>query len=234
VTLLDSDEPTNIERAINSYPIIDTVFIHILRSILASQGINLTFESKIPTATVFGELASLLGFTVTEHGGNCWKFEDSDMFCYEHNDNELYLAYTVDTGNVTSEEASDNPQALAGNFDSGTTQTISVSEMPPPILNIHEPALGIEHLDYKFNETAPLVESNYVSSYAGSQVTGSAAYNAAPLPTYETNFDVNSYKPLTSGSEYIGYTTKLDEFTKPSTTSAEFSYSRADYQVPSY
>lgn len=104
VTLLDGEEVVSVERVVNSYPIMDTVFIHILRSILASQGINVPFEAKIPTSTVFGELASLLGMTLTEHGGNCWKFEDSDMFCYEHNEEEIYLAYTVDnSGNLTSE-----------------------------------------------------------------------------------------------------------------------------------
>lgn len=38
----------------------DTVFIHILRSLLASQNINEEFDVKIPSEVVFGELASLL------------------------------------------------------------------------------------------------------------------------------------------------------------------------------
>lgn len=63
----------------------DTVFIHILRSILASQDISYPFEVKIPTSVAFSELGNLLAFNSIElEGGGCWKFEDADMFCYEH------------------------------------------------------------------------------------------------------------------------------------------------------
>jgi hypothetical protein len=40
------------------------VFIHIFRSILASQDINYSFDVKIPTETVIGELSGLLGLSV--------------------------------------------------------------------------------------------------------------------------------------------------------------------------
>lgn len=212
------------ERVINSYPIIDTVFIHIIRSILASQGVSVPFESKIPTPHLFQALTGLIGMNLTQHSGNCWKFEDSDMFCYELSEDELYLAYTVDTGNVTSEEASDNPLALAGNFDTGTTQTISVSEMPIGSLN------PVEQIAYKYEEpardylglanAAPLAESNYVSSYANSQVNASSSYAAAPFTSYESTF-TNTYasKPLTSGTDYTPYVSPLDQYTKPNTTS---------------
>lgn len=80
--------------------------MHIFRSILASQDINFPFGAKIPTETVIGELSGLLGLAVQAFGNNCWKFDDSDMFCYEYSDNELYLAYILDAGMTTSEEAS--------------------------------------------------------------------------------------------------------------------------------
>lgn len=71
-----------VEEIINRYPIIDLVFIHIFRSLLAARNVNEPFELRIETEIVFGEFAEPLGLNVTSYG-NCWKFEDSDMFCFE-------------------------------------------------------------------------------------------------------------------------------------------------------
>lgn len=60
----------------------DSIFIHIFRSLLASQNINEEFDVKIPSEVVFTQLCTLLDLNITSYG-NCWKFEDSDMFCYE-------------------------------------------------------------------------------------------------------------------------------------------------------
>ena len=62
----------------------DTVFIHIFRSLLASQNINEEFDRKIQSEVVFVELSNVLELNIASYG-NCWKFEDSDMFCYEEN-----------------------------------------------------------------------------------------------------------------------------------------------------
>ena len=35
--------------------------------------------------------------------GNCWKFEDSDMFCFEEDEEKLYLAYIVEGGEAQTE-----------------------------------------------------------------------------------------------------------------------------------
>lgn len=82
--MTQNEESPNIEQIINSYPIMDTVFVHIFRSILATQGINYAFNEKIPTDVVFSELSALLGLGVESFNASCWKFADSDMFCYEH------------------------------------------------------------------------------------------------------------------------------------------------------
>lgn len=60
------------------------------------------------------------------------------MFCYEDNDRELYLAFIVDAGVVTSEEASQEPlPALHAHIDSATTQTIQLdTNYRPADLNI--------------------------------------------------------------------------------------------------
>ncbi len=41
---------------------------------------------------MFVELCNLLGLSLTAYV-SCWKFEDSDMFCLEHTEQELYIAY---------------------------------------------------------------------------------------------------------------------------------------------
>lgn len=53
------------------------------------------------------ELSQLVGLALEELGGNCWKFTDSDMFCYEHDADNLYLAYIIDGGVAESDEVSD-------------------------------------------------------------------------------------------------------------------------------
>lgn len=73
--MLDNEDLTQVEVSLNNYPIMDTVLIHILRSILASQNIAYSFEAKIPTSIAFSELSSLLSFNINElEGGGCWKF----------------------------------------------------------------------------------------------------------------------------------------------------------------
>jgi hypothetical protein len=80
IYMLDQQESPNTEHAVNSFPIIDMVMIHLLRSVLANEGHNEEFSSRIDTNIVFGELSSLLGLSLTTYG-SCWKFDDSDIFC---------------------------------------------------------------------------------------------------------------------------------------------------------
>lgn len=60
----------------------DIVFIHIIRSLLVYVGIDEDFDTKINTDTVFGELCNMLEMGLAKYG-DCWKFEDSDMFCLD-------------------------------------------------------------------------------------------------------------------------------------------------------
>lgn len=43
----------DVEKVISHYPIMDMVFIHILRSLLANLNVNEEFDVKIPTEIVF-------------------------------------------------------------------------------------------------------------------------------------------------------------------------------------
>ena len=85
----------SIEELIHQFPIMDQVFIHILRTILITRGVQEKFDARIPTETVFNALGAELGLDIVSYG-NCWKFEDGDMICYEGPNQELYLVYTTE------------------------------------------------------------------------------------------------------------------------------------------
>jgi|JI6StandDraft_1071083.scaffolds.fasta_scaffold02596_5 hypothetical protein len=106
IVLLQNEEQPNVEALLNSYPVMDSVFIHICRSILASQGHEYSYQAKIPTAVVFSEIGHLLGLTIESYNSNCWKFSDSDMFCFEQNENSIYLAYIQETSPVSEDPSS--------------------------------------------------------------------------------------------------------------------------------
>lgn len=80
IYMLDQQDAPNTEHAVNSFPVIDEVMVHILRSILANEGHNQEFHARIDTNLAFSELSALLGLGLTPYG-NCWKFDDSDIFC---------------------------------------------------------------------------------------------------------------------------------------------------------
>jgi hypothetical protein len=57
LVIMEQSAGALVEEIVNQYPIIDLVFIHIFRSLLAARDINEPFEVKIQTETVFGEFA---------------------------------------------------------------------------------------------------------------------------------------------------------------------------------
>lgn len=74
----------NCETMVNRYPLLDAIFIQVFKSMLTN-----------PTSmeSIFGELADEFGLCVTLIG-DCFKFEDSDIFCYVPADSEwMYLTF---------------------------------------------------------------------------------------------------------------------------------------------
>jgi len=90
--MLDQQVAPDTEHAVNCFPIIDEVLIYVIRSVLANEGHNQDFHSGIDSNLAFSELSVLLGLSITPYG-NCWKFDDSDIFCLEQDRSELYLVY---------------------------------------------------------------------------------------------------------------------------------------------
>lgn len=73
LVMLDQEQAPDVEYFLDSYPILDIVMIHILRSVLAHEGQNGDFYKRLPTEVVFFQLSGLLGLTVVPLG-SCLKF----------------------------------------------------------------------------------------------------------------------------------------------------------------
>jgi hypothetical protein len=82
----------NIEACLNSYPIMDTVFIYFFRSILiltnATEGLN----SYIDKMTLFNILINHFNVEINVHE-NCIRFPQTDIFVYEEQPEEVFMAY---------------------------------------------------------------------------------------------------------------------------------------------
>lgn len=92
IDYLDYQEKPCIESAVNDYPIIDIVMIHIMRSLLVTKGINPDFNSKIETGAVFSELSGIFRLKLSNFK-NYWVFEDSDFIVHAESEWELYISY---------------------------------------------------------------------------------------------------------------------------------------------
>ena len=182
-----------VEQIVNKYPIIDLVFIHIFRSLLAARGINEPFEMSIQTELVFGEFAEPLGLNITSYG-NCWKFEDSDMFCFEEDENRLYLAYIVEGGEMQHLAQSHEPVVI------GQAVTVGAEER----LRTHLPTETFASIT--ITETVPLTTTT----------TTTAAYEIPPHHSFgNTSIEpINYTTPLTT--TLPAYTTETITYSNPS------------------
>lgn len=150
--MVQNDESPNIENILNNYPIMDTVFVHIIRSILASQGEDYAFQSKIPTGTFFTEMSNLTSISVESFNNNCWKFVDSDMFCYEYSDDQLYLAYILEPPAI-SDEPSSGP--LSGSYESYNTGNRYTDSRPVGGLQ------SLDNMATRYVAVEPRIEDNF-------------------------------------------------------------------------
>lgn len=87
----------NIETCLNHYPIIDTVFIYFFRSILILTGATDSLYSYIDRMTLFNSLVEHFNVEVEVHD-NCIRFTQTDIFVYEEQPQEVYMAYMESEG----------------------------------------------------------------------------------------------------------------------------------------
>jgi hypothetical protein len=90
----------SIEVCLNTYPIIDTVFIYFFRSILILTNTADSLDSYIDRTTLFNILTDHFNVQMDVHD-NCIRFPQSDIFAYEERPDEVFMAYIdVDTENL--------------------------------------------------------------------------------------------------------------------------------------
>lgn len=85
----------SIEACLNTYPIIDTVFIYFFRSILILTNTTDSIDSYIDRMTLFSMLTDHFNVQMEIHD-NCIRFPQSDIFVYEERPDEVFMAY-IDT-----------------------------------------------------------------------------------------------------------------------------------------
>lgn len=81
-----------IEQALNYYPIMDTVFIYFFRAILILTGKTDGIDSYIDRNELLGFLGSYFDIQLSVHD-KCIKFVDTDVFVYEEDPKEVFMAY---------------------------------------------------------------------------------------------------------------------------------------------
>jgi hypothetical protein len=84
-----------IQDAINYYPVMDTVFIYFFRALLILTGHTDALDSYIDREDLFQFLCSHFGVEISTHD-RCIKFADSDIFVYEEDPKDVYMAYMED------------------------------------------------------------------------------------------------------------------------------------------
>lgn len=95
----------SVEQALHLYPIMDTVFIFFLRSILILTGNADSLDSYIDRESLLSFLCSYFNVEVSTHD-RCVKFVETDIFVFEEDPKKVYMAFIEDQsgGAVSSEE----------------------------------------------------------------------------------------------------------------------------------
>lgn len=97
-----------IQQAINYYPIMDTVFIYFFRALLILTGRTDALDSYIDREELFQFLCGYFNVEISIHD-RCIKFVESDIFVYEEDPKDVYMAYMEEL----EEEEDGQPQSLS-------------------------------------------------------------------------------------------------------------------------
>jgi hypothetical protein len=76
------DGNTNIDAAINRYPVMDTVFIYFFRAFLILTGKAESLDSYVERDELLQYLCNYFQVEITLHD-RCIKFVETDIFAYE-------------------------------------------------------------------------------------------------------------------------------------------------------
>lgn len=82
----------DIEQALNSYSIMDTVFIYFFRAILILTGKTDALDSYIERDDLLQFLCTYFSVQISVHD-KCIKFVETDIFIYEEDPKQVFMAY---------------------------------------------------------------------------------------------------------------------------------------------
>ena len=92
---LSSAECTILD-AINSYPIMDIIFVHFFRTLLILMEKSESLDNFIPRDELLAFLCPFFGIDVEIHD-SCIKYVDSDVFVYDLNERAVFMAFMSDS-----------------------------------------------------------------------------------------------------------------------------------------
>ena len=84
-----------LQQAINYYPVMDTVFIYFFRALLILTGHADALDSFIEREELFQFLCGYFNVDISIHD-KCIKFVESDIFVYEEDPKDVFMAYMED------------------------------------------------------------------------------------------------------------------------------------------
>ena len=84
----------SVDEALKQHPIVDIVFVYLMRTLLIYNNKAQTFNQYIDRNQTFAYLSSIFDIQL-ELFDNCIKFSDADIFVYEEIPSQVYMAYIV-------------------------------------------------------------------------------------------------------------------------------------------
>jgi hypothetical protein len=85
----------SVDFVLTHYPIIDEVFSNFFRTVVMLANIAKSYESYIDKTELFDFLSSFFSVDISSYD-KCLKFVESDIFVYEENKENVYMAFIRD------------------------------------------------------------------------------------------------------------------------------------------
>ena len=92
---LIAEQIVTVDEALKLYPIVDIVFVTLMRTLLIYNSKAESFEEYIDRSETFAYLSSIFDVEL-ELFDKCIKFTDADVFVYEEVPNEVDMAYVAE------------------------------------------------------------------------------------------------------------------------------------------
>lgn len=100
---LISEGKVSVDEGLTRFPIVDTVFSYLMRTLLILNNKAQSFDEFIGRSETFAYLSSIFDIQM-ELFENCIKFLEADIFAYEEDPREVYMAYIMMMENISEED----------------------------------------------------------------------------------------------------------------------------------